>query len=105
MFVNGNFLYLTNNSVGRFKKTTQRSIKEKNDNYSSLFWSKLQRPTAARNKLLKYVWIIRKIIFFSMFATNYSMLSIEISSFVVNDFVNEKHFVNDDLVSLKRVLF
>lgn len=25
MFVNGNFLYLTNNSVGRFKKTTQRS--------------------------------------------------------------------------------
>lgn len=33
------------------------------------------------------------------------MLSIEISFFVVNDFVNEKYFVNDDLVSLKRVLF
>lgn len=24
MFVNGNFLHLTNNSVGRFKKRTQR---------------------------------------------------------------------------------
>lgn len=33
------------------------------------------------------------------------MLSTEISFFVVNDFVNEKYFVNDDLVSLKRVLF